>query len=117
MYEDLNKDNSYEIDSKIMSVNITSEEIDNILDKHIDEERVSDEEALTIISYILQLFYRSGRRTSNTTDVHEKYNNLIADRKVKLMTDMGLVDHVYDTNIKEYVYQLTEKGKGLIGDL
>lgn len=112
MYEDsqYEDDLEYEIPSEIMGFNITIDEINTVLDKHIDEEKVSDEEFQLIITYILQLFYRSGRRFSNTATTHEKYNCLIVGRSLELMNDMGIIEAVYDTELQEYLYKLNEKG-------
>lgn len=106
----------YEISFEIMKIDISSEEIDRILDKHIDGEKVLDEEYEYIIKYILQLFYRSGRRRSSTEEVHEKYNNLIGDRAIRLMDQMGIIDSFYDTEKEEYVYKLNEKGLKVAND-
>lgn len=118
MYEDsqYEYDLEYEIPSEIMGFNITIDEINTVLDKHLDEEEVSDEEFQLIITYILQLFYRSGRRFSNTVTTHEKYNRLIAGRSLELMRDMDIIEEFYDTEKEEYVYKLNEKGMEFIND-
>jgi len=107
----MSKDENYKIEAAIMNENISLEEIDSILDKYIDNEEVLEDEQEKIVMYILQLFYRSGRRTSCTTDVHEKYNALITDRQIELLSNMGYIDAMYDSEKNDFVYTLTEKGK------
>lgn len=110
---DGNEEN-YSIDPSIMDQKVSLEEIDNILDKYIDREEVTEDEQEKIVMYILQLFYRSGRRTSCTTDVHEKYNNLIVDRQIELLSNMGYIDSMYDSEKDDFVYTLSEKGKNIV---
>jgi hypothetical protein len=107
-------DENYTIDPSIMDQKVSLEEIDNILDKYIDKEDVTEDEQEKIVMYILQLFYRSGRRTSCTTDVHEKYNALIIDRQLELLSNMGYIDSMYDSEKNDFVYSLTEKGKNIV---
>jgi len=112
----LEDDEDYELLPGIMELKITTDEINTILDKHLDEEEVSEEESQLIVMYILQLFYRSGRRSSNTITTHEKYNLLIASRAIELMRDMDIIEEFYDTKKEEYVYQLNNRGKELVND-
>lgn len=107
-------DENYTIDPSIMDQNVSLEDIDNILDKYIDQEEVTEDEQEKIVMYILQLFYRSGRRTSCTTDVHEKYNALITNRQLEHLSSMGYIDSMYDSEKNDFVYTLSQKGKDII---
>ncbi len=119
MYEDLNNEEvneKYDISPKIMKIKISTDEHDIILDKHLDKEEVSEEESEKVVMYILQLFYRSGRKDSCTTDIYEKYNSLIGDRVIQHLNGLGILEEAYDPEIDDYVYSLNEKGKKLAND-
>lgn len=110
----MSEDEYYTIDKAIMNEEISLEEIENILDQYIDDQKVSDDDEQKMVMYILQLFYRSGRRKSCTDDVHQKYNALIVDRQIELLSEMGYVDVAYDSEKNDFVYSLSEKGKEII---
>lgn len=118
MYEDLNEEENekYDISPEIMNIKISTDELDEILDKHLDKEEVSEEESEKVVMYILQLFYRSGRKDSCTTDIYEKYNSLIGDRAIQYLNGLGILEEAYDPEIDDYVYSLNEKGKKLAND-
>lgn len=123
MYEDsqheeyLEDNEDYDLLPEIMELEINIDEINTILDKHLDEEEVTEEESKLVVMYILQLFYRSGRRSSNTTITYEKYNMLIASRAIELLNGMGIIEELYDTEKEEYVYKLNENGKKYVENM
>lgn len=110
-YENEFENEFYAIPEKVLKVNIPSDKLDDILDRMIDEEYTSNEEEELIVLYILQLMYRSGRRTSCTEYVHEKFENLINDRRIQLLKEAGLIEEFFDTTTLEPVYVFSEKVK------
>lgn len=113
MSRDYEHDDKLIIDKKILSIPISMQDLDDILDKHIDKEEVTEEEERKIVTYILQLFYRSGRKESSSEEIYNKYNALIGDRVIQHMEGMGVIESLFDSERGEMVYKLSPKGEEL----
>lgn len=104
----------YEIDSKILEVNITFDELDEIIDEYLDTNVLLHENLQKLSIFVLQILYRSGVRVVDDEEVAKRVNNLIADRAMKLASDMGMVEGYYDEDEDKLEYSLTTKGRELL---
>lgn len=88
----------YKIPARVMRENIALDELNDVLDKIIDKEEVTDDEEELIVMYALQHMYRSGKRRTCTEEVHEKFENLITDRRRDLLTALGMAEEYIDAD-------------------
>lgn len=112
-HEDEN--NYYEITNKILEIPVSFNEVDQAIDNYIDGVKNEELEEKLFV-FVLQLFYRSGKKETSTNEVLEKINLLIADRLLDNLKSKDLVDEVFDVEENDYVYSLTEKGKKYLDD-
>lgn len=88
---------------------ISNDDLELSLDNYINNGKNTKAEELLIIMYVLQLFYRSGKRFTNNEEVHTKYHLLVNDRLVDSLKKDGMIEEFSDAKTGEPVYFLKEQ--------
>lgn len=94
--------------NKLLRKHISLDKVNEVLDKYIDEEYITDEDIELLLLYTGQLLVRSNRNTVSIEDIQEKANALIDNRKDELLFSAGLAEVVWNIETNQFEMQLKE---------
>lgn len=87
----------------------TPEEVDEILDRLLDNKSLDDDDDI-LIQYVLHLFYKNGKESTTVDEILDKVRLLTVDKIIYGLSQKGLVESDFDEN-GEIVSKITEQGK------